>query len=140
MPELTSIPLSKLKTYGNWKQAPVGALLQVRSTSNKAAIIGLRCQVNAAQNPTPCFLVLDGPGRGFLPESGLYDAAFDVAELIDIHVTDLAPMPFSEARLNVPGLVCEQVAGSGLLYVRAYMQSKTPVYVCLRDPSGNKPV
>lgn len=142
MNAITSVPLDKLKIYGNWKQASVGTLLQARAVGTNATIVGLRCQMKVGAVPQSCFLVLDGADRGTLIEEGvLRDPALDVSDLLEIRVGELSPIAFSpEAHAGLFGLVCEHQAGSGHFLVRAKTRGAQRVFVSLSDPSGKEPV
>jgi hypothetical protein len=43
MAEIKSVPLSKLRTHGNWKNAPAGSVLQAQTAAG-VQLVGLRCQ------------------------------------------------------------------------------------------------
>lgn len=130
MMTITSIPLRSLKSYGDWRDAPVGALLQLGALEHQR--VCLRCQL-----PTgPCLLMLDGSNRGALLESG-HGAALDVSGLAEIIVSRLAPKPFDgEKDDEAFGIVCELIPRSGRYFVRAYLESRTVAYVWLRDAAN----
>ena len=140
MESVKSVPLAKLKVFGNWAQAPLGALLQAKDTTDGAVIVGMRCELKVQGVPLACFLVLEGPNRGLLLEAGgVRGPALDVSSILEVRVGDLILMPFSQDFSEVYGIVCEHRPGSGHVLVRAKMQSKARAFVWLRDPSGNEP-
>jgi hypothetical protein len=140
MEKVKSVPLTRLKVFGDWTQAPLGALLQAQDTSDGAVIIGMRCELKLSGVPLACFLVLDGANRGLLLEAGrVRGSALDVSSMLEVRAGDLALVPFTQDFFNVYGIVCEHGAGSGHFLVRAKMQSNTRAFVWLRDPSGNEP-
>jgi hypothetical protein len=140
MEKVDSVPLAKLKVFGDWTQAPLGALLQGHDTSAGDVILGMRCELKLSGVPLPCFLVLDGPNRGLLLEAGgVRGAALDVSSILEVRVADLALVPLTQDFFSVYGIVCEHGAGSGHFLVRAKMRSNARAFVWLRDPSGNEP-
>jgi hypothetical protein len=140
MQKAESVPLAKLKVYGDWTQAPLGALLQGYETSQGEVIVGMRCELKLSGVPLACFLVLDGSYRGLLLEAGgVREAALDVSSLLEVRVADLALTPMTQEFFSVFGIVCEHSAGSGHFLVRAKMRSNARAFVWLRDPSGNEP-
>jgi hypothetical protein len=144
MAPVTSISLAKLKAYGHWKSAPLGALLQAREAHTSAALVGMRCAMKMGQGrpQTQCVLVLEGERCGQLMEEGaIRDAVLDVSDLIEIRVGELSPTPFSnEPHAAMLGIVCEFEAGSGVLFVRAKNRGQIRGWVLLADPTGKDPV
>jgi hypothetical protein len=140
MQKVKSVPLAKLKVYGDWAKAPLGSLLQGQETTGGEVVIGMRCELKLSGVPLACFLVLDGPNRGMLLEAGgVRGPALDVQGMVEIRVTDWALTPFTQDFFSLYGIVCEHVAGSGHLLVRATMRGNVRAFVWLRDPSGNEP-
>ncbi len=144
MAPVTSITLAKLKTYGHWKRAPLGAVLQARDAHTLAAVVCMRCAIKMGQGrpQTPCVLVLEGEKHGELMEEGaIRDAVLDVSDLIEIRVGELSPMPFSnDPHAQMLGIVCEYEAGSGVLLVRAKNRGQIRGWVLLADPTGKDPI
>jgi hypothetical protein len=141
MANVTSISLSNLKTYGNWKRAPLSALLQARATSDGTALVGLRCEIGVSgAAPRPCLLVLDGERRGeLLQENEISALVLDVSSLLEVRVVDFSLLPMSKDYFDSIGLVCEHNAGSGHFLVRAKLGSHR-IFVWLSDPSGGSPM
>ena len=140
MAPVTSISLGNLKSYGHWKSAPLGMLLQARDARTLAALVCMRCAMNMGQGrpQTQCVLVLEGEKRGELMEQGaIRDAVLGVSDLIEIRIGELSPMPFSnEPHAAMLGIVCEFEAGSGVLFVRARSRGQIRGWVLLADPTG----
>jgi hypothetical protein len=108
--------------------------------SEGAVILGMRCELKLSGVPLACFLVLDGPNRGLLLETGgVRGPALDVSSLLEVRVGELTMVPFTQDFFHVYGIVCEHRAGSGHFLVRAKMRSNARAFVWLRDPSGNEP-
>jgi hypothetical protein len=140
MAAVTSISLGNLKTYGQWKSAPLGALLQARDAHTSAPLLGMRCAMKMGQGraETQCVLVLEGEKRGELLEQGaIRDAVLDVSDLIEIRVGELSPIPFSnDPHASMLGIICEFEAGSGVLFARAKNRGQIRGWVLLADPTG----
>src|SRR5208282_6779796 len=61
MMRLESIALRDCKVYRDWKNAPDGAILQIRTVSMRIPIIVLKCQIIGPQgNYLPCIVHLEG--------------------------------------------------------------------------------
>ncbi len=140
MAPVTSISLANLKTYGHWKSAPLGALLQARDANTLAALVVMRCAMKMGQGrpQTQCVLVLEGEKRGELMEEGaIWNAVLDISGLIEVRVGELSPMPFSnDPHAAMIGIVCEFEAGSGVLFARAKNRGQIRGWVLLADPTG----
>jgi hypothetical protein len=132
--------LINLKTHGQWSRAPLGALLQARDIKDDSVLIGLRCEMKLQNVPHPAFLVLEGPKRGELLESGaIFDSVFDVTSLLEISVVDLKLGALPKNVADTYGTVCEYQAGSGHFLVRAKTGGGVKGFVWLSDPSGKEP-
>src|SRR5882672_4078435 len=139
MTNLTSILLADLKVYADWKAAPLGALLQIRTVSDSSILVGMRCHMKIGGSPHPCFLVLEGKDSGRLLEEGiLRDCAIDVSSLLEISVKDPNPVKYSQELYQARGILCESVIGSGRLFVRAALVNGTRFFVWIADPSGKE--
>jgi|SRR5580698_998879 hypothetical protein len=142
MNSLKFIALNDLKTYGHWKSATLGALLQFRSHNSSEDAVGMRCEINIRGSLSqPCVLVLTGLERGKLLEPGaLRDPAIDVTHLVEVRVNEMSLVPLSKELAELDGLVCEHKAGSGYFFARGRLKSMTRGYVWLRDPDGKTAV
>jgi hypothetical protein len=139
MVAITSVTLSKLKTYDNWKNAPLGAILQTRAEDD-TAIVGLRCESDLGVGRTAqYFLVLEGDHRGkLLAGETVRRHAIDVTSLLEVGVCELSPMPFSSEHRQLIGLVCEHGAGTGHFCVQVRSSGPARGFVWLSDPAKGK--
>jgi hypothetical protein len=137
---LKSLPLNQLKTLANWKQAPLGTLLQGHDSSG-TEIAGMRCEMTTGSFPTPCFLVLDGDRRGALLEDGsLILPVIDISNVVEVCVTDLGAVEYGGIHRQVGGLVCEASPGSGTFVVPVTTSGHYQGLAFLTDASGSAPV
>src|SRR5208282_2259748 len=96
MMRLESIALRDCKVYRDWKNAPDGANLQIRTVSMRIPIIVLKCQIIGPQgNYLPCIVHLEG--NQFAHWISLRDAgALDVSDHFEIHAVNPEPSPLTE--------------------------------------------
>ena len=132
---MTEIALDDLKPLANWRDAPVGALLKARGSSDEF-LFGMRCEMKIGAMPMSCFLVLAGESRGLLLEGNIQDAAMNVSSRLEIVVKDPFPVQLTHQHYSLRGIVCASAPSSGFLFVRAMLQSQKRTYVTLRDPRG----
>jgi hypothetical protein len=126
-----------LKAVSSCEQAPLGALLQVRGDDN-VAVFAMRCEMTVSSTPRPCLLILTGGDRGAIVEGGaVLGPALDVSALFSLALKDPFPVQFAANHYELSGIVCESGAGSGRLFVRGRLKSKTRANVWLRDPVQN---
>jgi hypothetical protein len=139
MAKVKSAALGELKTFDNWKRAPLGSLVRVVAATDRGEfpVIGMRCDRGLGGVPHPCLLVLEGGSSGQLFDGGtLRGPALDVTGLVEIRVEDPCPVSFGAHHHNQFGIVCEVSAGSGHLLVRAVTPEAQRVYVWLNDPTN----
>jgi hypothetical protein len=115
---LDKINISKMKHYGNWSEAPFGALLQVLESG--ASAVGMRTEFPMGPTTLDALLVLTGARLGtLLVGRELSGPAVDVSALIEIVACDAAPTFRTPGLTMTGGMLLGETARSGTYFVWA---------------------
>jgi hypothetical protein len=138
MPLLTPIPLSALPTiYATLRDAPVGALVQMRYRKPKTDLVGgMHCMQQTAAGDVHGVLILDGPDAGTtVREAVLRSGALDVSKALALCVSEPAPEPPAPDREPTTGRLYYDAATQSA-YMRVTLTGTG--WVCVFDTKDEK--
>lgn len=149
MERVSKLPLSSLRVHQKWRDAPLGAILQmklpdgIRTKLAGKTIIGMRTQLVTTNQTSNAIVVLGGEeagilvtdhylGDGVLSEAG---PALDVESQVEIVALDPAPFNCNDGLPLPPGALLRRIEGEKTFFVwtRVVETDITAGGLCLRS-------
>jgi hypothetical protein len=138
--QLESLALENLKIIDDWRNAPIGAILQVTADDGELPFIGMHSIELRSGKLNSYFLVLHGHRSGeLLDDDALQRSALDVTEVVDIRVSFPQAVAYQQKHSADFSLVYAPITGSKRFFLRNGEPDKA-IFVCLLDPTDTIPV
>lgn len=138
------INADKVVVYDPWTNAPIGALLQMYSPSEREPVIGMRTVIERpGGNPTPYLALLTGGHIGNMLGADVLASrpALDMSEFLDINVeisSALAPTPAGQNHQPQLGQAYFLAPHGTMMLVILSTGGGAMSYLTLSNTNGNR--